>query len=66
MSKLLTSKEVLELLRIKDANVIGWLVQRDLLPRTVLGPRTFRYEEEDVRDLLDKVRSEGIQIMTKP
>lgn len=66
MSRLLTSKEVLDLLKIKDANVIGWLVQRDLLPRVVLGPRTFRYEESDAYRLIERSKTEGLMLTVKP
>lgn len=64
--ELLTSKQVLDLLNIKNRKVLGWLIQRDLLPRVVLGPKTFRYDRTDVERLIFRSKSEGILLTSKP
>ena len=61
-STLLTSKEALRVLGLTDYRVLNYLNKRDLLPRIVLGPRTFRYEKEDCEDLLNRVKNEGITL----
>lgn len=66
MSKLLTAKEVCARLNIKKLDVVTWLVQRELLPRTVLGPKTFRYREEYVLDLINRAENEGLCLTAKP
>jgi excisionase family DNA binding protein len=66
MSKLLTTKEVCERLSLKNTDIVTWLVQRELLPRTRLGPKTFRYELEDVDHLLEMARTKGVCLTQKP
>ena len=66
MTPLLNSKQALEVLNIKNRKVIGWLVQRNLLPRVEYGPNTFRYDAEDLESLKQRVKPEGIQLTQKP
>lgn len=76
MIHLLTSQEVLKELGLAkevspgvwrgNADIVTWLVQRGELPRVQEGPRTFRYELEDVQDLLDRCKAGRVVLIQKP
>jgi hypothetical protein len=71
---LLNSVEALEILGIYNpsgkakpkTDIITWLVQRGLLKRIAVGPRTFRYRQSDCEKLLEKSINEGINLRLKP
>ncbi len=66
MKNLLTTQEALEVLSLTNYRCLYYLNKRGLLPRIVLGPRTFRYEREDCLNLLEKAKQEGILLTVKP
>lgn len=43
-----------------------YLKERNLLPRVILGPRTFRYELEDCQNLLEKSKEQGLHLIIDP
>lgn len=49
-----------------NVRYLNYLTERNLLPRIVLGPRTFRYDLEDLENLLERVKNEGILLTSKP
>lgn len=76
MSQRLNSQEVLKELGLGrevspgvwkgNPDYITWLVQRELLPRVQVGPRTFRYELEDVLELKEMNKTKGTSLTMKP
>jgi hypothetical protein len=67
MSQLLNSKEALKMLGLgKNHRYLKYLNDRNLLPRVVLGPRTFRYEIEDCQNLVKRAKTEGLLLTVKP
>ncbi len=67
MSALLNSQQVLKELGLgRNHRYVGYLVQRGLLPRIVLGPRTFRYDPEDIEALKEQAKKHGVLLTVKP
>lgn len=64
MTRLLTEKEVRAFFGVGDKDFVTKLVQKDLLPRIVLGKKCYRYEQGDVLALLDRVKNDGLQLMS--
>jgi hypothetical protein len=63
---LITCKEVLKMLHLKTPAYVGYLVERNLLPRYELGPRKYMYDINDVEKLLEMVKNNGVILTIKP
>jgi predicted DNA-binding transcriptional regulator AlpA len=63
---LITCKEVLKILGLRTPAYVGYLVQRRLLPRIEIGPRSFRYEKQDVENLLELSKTQGVLLTVIP
>lgn len=67
MSHLLNSTQALKVLNIgNNRRYLKYLVDRNLLPRIVLGPRTFKYDPQDLEDLKERAIKDGLMLTTKP
>lgn len=62
---LLTTSEALEKLKLTNHRYLCYLNRRGLLPRLKFGHRTFRYEEQAIERLIEMVKNQGINLMTK-
>lgn len=63
---LLTTQDALKELGLTNPRILKWLNDRMLLPRVVLGPRTFRYEKEDCEALIQRAKTQGICLTLRP